>query len=205
MGLNARIVSEQTRQHQLCSVADCIDSRVFDDEPLVRAKQRLEGLDDLAQVRLVAAIVVLPLSVENVVQRDHVSIVLRHDTAAYAAQLLHVGTDTKQQTQVHAECTDISTGLARHPEDTQVAVVIEFDQLALMDRTDTELALDGRNERRALEERAGQRLEGLGKSSLAAGNGIVHSDDADIFLARALLGFDESRGAVNADNCVGDC
>lgn len=70
VGVNAGIVPQQTGKHQLGAVADGVDSRVLDDKALVRAEERLERLDDLAQVRLVAAVVVLPLGIENIVQRD---------------------------------------------------------------------------------------------------------------------------------------
>ena len=109
-------------------------------------------------------------------------------------------TDTEQQPQVHAQRPDVCAGLARHPEDAQVALIVELDQLALVDRPDTQLALDGRDQGRALEQRARQRLEGLGEGGLATGDGVVEPDDADVFLARALLGLDEPCGAVNADN-----
>jgi hypothetical protein len=112
-----------------------------------------------------------------------------------------VRANTEQQTQMHAERPDIGTGLARHPEDTEVAVVVELDQLALVDRTDTELALDGRDEGRALEQGTGQGLEGLGESSLTAGDGVVEADDGNVFLTSTLLGLDETGSAVDADNC----
>ena len=200
MGVNAGVIPEQTGKHQLGAVADGVDSRVLADKALVRAEQRLERLDDLAQVRLVAAVVVLPLGIENIVQRDQRAVVLRHDTGAHTAELLHVGAHAEEQTQVNAESTDVGAGLARHPEDAEVAVVVELDQLALVDRADTQLALDGRNEGRALEKRTGEGLEGLGESRLAARDGVVEADDGNVLLSGTLLGLDKAGGAVNADN-----
>jgi len=69
-----------------------------------------------------------------------------------------VRANTEQQTQMHAQCSDVGTRLAADPEDTQLAVVVELDQLALVDRTDTELTLNSRDEWRSLEERASQRF-----------------------------------------------
>lgn len=67
-----------------------------------------------------------------------------------------------------------------------------------MDRPDTELALDGTDQRRTLEQRAGEGLEGSRELGLAAGNLVVEADDAEIFLSGALLGLDQPSGAVNA-------
>lgn len=200
MRVNASVIPQQARQHQLGAVADSVDSRVLDHKTLVRAEQRLERLNDLAQVRLVATVVVLPLRVEHVVQRNQGAVVLGHNAGAHAAELLHVGAHAEQQTQVHAERPDVGAGLARHPEDAEVAVVVELDQLALVNGADTELALDGRDEGRALEEGTGEGLEGLGKGSLAAGNLVVEADDGHVLLTGTLLGLDEAGGAVNADN-----
>lgn len=111
-----------------------------------------------------------------------------------------MGAHAEEQTQVHAEGTDIGAGLAGHPKDAEVAVVVELDQLALVDRADTQLALDGRNEGRALEESTGEGLESLGESGLAAGDGVVEADNGNVLLTGTLLGLDEAGGAVNADN-----
>jgi hypothetical protein len=42
-----------------------------------------------------------------------------------------------------------------------VTVVVELEQLGLVDGTDTELTLDSRDQRRALEKSTSQGLEGL--------------------------------------------
>lgn len=101
---------------------------------------------------------------------------------------------------MHAESTDVGTGLAADPEDTEVAVVVELNQLALVDGTDTQLALDGGNQRRTLEQSTGKRLEGTGKLGLATGQLVVEADNGNVFLSGALLGLDEAGSAVNADN-----
>jgi hypothetical protein len=111
-----------------------------------------------------------------------------------------VATDTKEETKVDAKSTDISTSLAADPEDTEVAVIVKLNQLALVDRSDTELTLDGRNKRGALEQSTGESLESAGKLSLAAGQLVMETDDGNIFLSGSLLGLDEAGGAVDADN-----
>lgn len=142
---------------------------------------------------------ILPLSIKNIVQRDEI-LGLVHGTRAYTTQLLHVGADAEQKSQVDTEGTDVGTSLAANPEDTEVAVVVELDKLGLVDGTDTQLTLDGRNQRRALEEGASELLEYTGKLCLAAGNLVVESHNRDILLSGTLLGLDKTCGAVNADN-----
>ena len=200
MGLNALLEAEETRKHKLGAIADSVDSRVLDNDTLVGGEESLKGLDDLAQSGLIATVVELPLSVENVVEGDHGAVVLGHDTGADTTELLHVGADTEKETQVNAEGTDIGTGLARNPEDTEVTVVVELDELRLVDRADTELALDGRDQGRSLEESTGESLEGGGESGLAARDAVVEADNANVLLTSTLLGLDKSGGTVDADN-----
>lgn len=61
----------------------------------------------------------------------------------------------EEKTQVNAEGTDVGAGFAADPEDGQMAVVVKLDEFALVDGTDTELAFNGRDEWRTLEESAG--------------------------------------------------
>ena len=65
---------------------------------------------------------------------------------------------------------------------------------------DTELALDGGNQGRALEQGTGQGLEGAGDLGLAAGHLAVQARDTDVLLAGTLLRLDEASGAVHANN-----
>jgi hypothetical protein len=81
-----------------------------------------------------------------------------------------------------------------------LTVVVEFEQLAFVDGPDTQLALDGGNEGRTLEEGTGEGLEGASELGLAAGQLVMQTQHADILLTRALLALDEARGAVDADN-----
>jgi len=111
-----------------------------------------------------------------------------------------VAADTEKKTQVDAESSDIGTGLAADPEDTQVSVIVELDELALVDGSDTELTLDGRDQGGTLEQRTGESLESAGELSLATGQLVVEADDSHVLLSSTLLGLDETGGAVNADN-----
>jgi hypothetical protein len=80
-----------------------------------------------------------------------------------------------------------------------MTVVVKLEQLGLMNRTDTELTLNGRDQRGALEESTGQSLEGLGELLLGL-DGVVEAEDADVLLTGSLLGLDQTGGTVNADN-----
>lgn len=70
-------------------------------------------------------------------------------------------------------------------------------ELTFIDGPDPELSLDGGDERRALEDGAGEGLEGAGDLG-DVGDGGVEAGDADVLLAGTLLGFDEAGGPVDA-------
>lgn len=107
---------------------------------------------------------------------------LSHRSTPHTAKLLHVSSNSEQKSEMHAKSPDVGSGLARDPEDGEVAVVVELDELALVDGSDTELTLDGRDEGRALEEGSGEGLEATGEG-LLAGEGGVQADDADVLLS----------------------
>jgi hypothetical protein len=56
---------------------------------------------------------------------------------------LHVCTDAEQEAKVNTEGSDVGAGFAAYPEYTKVAVVVEFDELAFVNGSNAELALDG--------------------------------------------------------------
>jgi hypothetical protein len=197
--LNALLEAKQTRKHKLGTVANGVDRAVLDDNALVAGQKALEGSDNVTEHGLVAVVVVKPLGVKNVVKSDEV-LGLVHSSGPDTAKFLHVGTNTEQKTQVNTQSTDVGTSLAADPEDTELPLVVEFVELALMDGTDTKLTLDGGDERGTLEERTSEGLEGARKLRLATGELIVQADDADVLLTSTLLGLDEASGTVNADN-----
>lgn len=98
-----------------------------------------------------------------------------------------MSTNAKKQTHMHAEGPDVGTGLAADPENTKVTIVVELDELALVDATDTQLPLDSRNQRRALEKSTSQGLEGLGKGCLASRDLIVETNNGNVFFTGSLL------------------
>ena len=108
--------------------------------------------------------------------------------------------DTQQQTQMNTQGSDVGSSLTRDPKDTEVSFLVVLEHLGFVDRSDTELTLDGRDQRRSLEEGSGEGFETPSESLLAIGNGVVESDDTDVFLSCTLLGFDESGGSVDTDD-----
>jgi hypothetical protein len=111
-----------------------------------------------------------------------------------------VGTDTEEKTKVDTEGTDVGTSLTADPEDTEVALIVELVVLALVNGTDTELTLDGRDQRGTLEERTSQGLKSTDELGLATGDLVVETNHADILLTGTLLGLDQAGGTVNADD-----
>lgn len=197
--LNTGLVAEETWNHELGTVADGVDGRVLDDNALVGGQKSLKWRDNAAEVALITGVVGHPLGVKNVVEGNHV-LLLVHGSGADTAQLLHVCSHAQKKTKVDTEGTDVGSGLARNPEDTEVALVVELVKLGLVDGTDTELTLDGGNERWALEESTGEGLESAGELSLTTWELVMETDDANVLLAGTLLRLDETSGAVDTDD-----
>ena len=127
-------------------------------------------------------------------------IVLPHSSRPDPSQFLHVRSDTQQQTQVNTQRSNVSSSLARDPENTEVSFLVVLEHLGFVNRSDTELTLDGGDERGSLEEGSGEGFETPSESLFTIGDGIVESDDTDVFLSCSLLGLDESGGSVDTDD-----
>lgn len=135
---------------------------------------------------------------------DH-SLRLVHCSTPNTSKLLHVSANTEQKSEMHTQSTDVCSRLAAHPENTQLPLIVELVQLALVDRSDAQLSLDGRNERRSLEKGTGESLKSARKLRLSSGELLVESDNAHVLLSSTLLRFDETSGAVDAyDETSGD-
>jgi hypothetical protein len=196
--LNTLLVAEKSGKHELSTVADGVDSGVLDDDTLVGGEKSLERADNTTKVGLVTGIVHDPLSVHNIVKSDD-AIVLSHSSRADTTKLLHVSSNTQQQSQVNTEGTDVGSGLARDPEDTEVAVVVELEQLDLVDGSNTELTLDGRDKRGTLEESTSEGLESA-LDLLLGLDLVVETENADVLLSGSLLGLDETGGTVDTND-----
>lgn len=98
-----------------------------------------------------------------------------------------------------AHGSNIGTSLTRNPENNKVSIRVILKELTLVDGANAELAFNGGDQGGALEDGAGEGLEGAGDLG-DVGNGGVEAGDADVFFAGALLGLDEAGGAVNADD-----
>mmetsp|Transcript_16843 Transcript_16843/g.39923 ORF Transcript_16843/g.39923 Transcript_16843/m.39923 type:complete len:219 (-) Transcript_16843:483-1139(-) len=177
--------SKQTGNHELGAVADGVHRGILDDHSLVVRKEGFEGHDDPAEVGLVLGAVIDVLRIKDVVHGDHV-VRLGHHTGTDTTQLLHVSAGTNEQTEMDAHGSDVRSGLARHPKDAQVALLIVLDEFRFVNGADAKLALHGRDEGRTLEEGAGQRFDGPVQLAHVL-NGRVETDDADVLLTGRLL------------------
>jgi hypothetical protein len=63
-----------------------------------------------------------------------------------------VTANAENEAEMYAECPDISTGLTRDPEHTEVTLFIELQQLRFMDGAYTKLPFHSRYKRRSLKE-----------------------------------------------------
>lgn len=109
-------------------------------------------------------------------------------------------TDTEQQTKMHTKSTNVRSGLTADPEYTQLPLIVELVNLALVNGSDTELSLDSRDKRWALEEGSGECFEGASELGLATRKLVVQTDDTNILLSGSLLRLHETSRAVDADN-----
>lgn len=126
-------------------------------------------------------------------------VILSSDTTPHTSQFLHMSTNTQQQTQMDTQRPDVCSSLTRNPEYTQIPLVVVFNQFTLVNRPDSQLSLDGRDQRGSLEQGTSQGFKSSRKG-LFVGEGIVESDDADVFFSSTLLGFDKSGSSVDTDN-----
>ena len=95
--------------------------------------------------------------------------------------------------------THVSAGLARNPEDTHVALLVVVEHLGLVDGADTELLLDGGDQRRSLEDGTGQGHQGL-LDLLDLFNVLVELEDGDVLLTSGLLSLNQAGSVANAGN-----
>ena len=91
------------------------------------------------------------------------------------------------------------TGEATYVEDAELLLRIVLDQLGLVDGTDTELTLDGSNQRRTLEESTSELLQSLLELGLAL-DGVVEADDGDVLLTGGLLALDGTSSTIDTDD-----
>ena len=152
-------------------------------------------LDHVPEIALILVVVVLVLGVHDVMHGDEV-LVLRQDPRTRPAELLHVPAHAQHEADVHTERTDIRARLAVDSKDAEVALLVELEEFVGVDGAHAELPLHRRDQRRPLEERARQRLQGADERPFAF-DGIVQPHDRNVLLAGALLGLDEAGGAVD--------
>jgi len=105
----------------------------------------------------------------------------------------------KNVADVNALSSDVGTGLARNPKDTHISLLVVVEELALVDGTNTELLLDGRDQRRSLEDGADQAGESL-LNSLDLLDVLMKLEYGDVLLTSGLLSLNQTSGVVDASN-----
>mmetsp|Transcript_29648 Transcript_29648/g.60579 ORF Transcript_29648/g.60579 Transcript_29648/m.60579 type:complete len:523 (+) Transcript_29648:129-1697(+) len=189
---------QQPRNHQLGPVTNGIDRRILHHHPLVIRQQYLQRHDHPPQILLVLGGIVNVLRVHDIVHRDQVVHFVQHPRP-HPPQLLHVPSRPDQEPQVHAQSPDVRPRLARHPKNAQIPLLVVLDQLGFVNGPNPQLALDRRNEGRALKQRPRQRLHGPIEGFDVVESG-VEADHPHVLLPGRLLRLDETSGAVDADD-----
>jgi hypothetical protein len=110
-----------------------------------------------------------------------------------------VSTAAENISDVDTEGTDVGTSFARDPEDAHVTLLVVVEELGLVDGTDTELLLDGGDQRRSLENGTGESQESL-FDLLDLLNMLMKLDNSNVLFTSRLLSLNESGGIVNTGN-----
>lgn len=108
-------------------------------------------------------------------------------------------TNTEKQSKVDTERSNICSSLTADPEDGEVSLVVKLKKLRLVNGSDTELSLDGRNERRSLEQSSSEGLN-CGRELLDICETVMKAQYGDVFLSSSLLRFDKTSGTVDAND-----
>lgn len=100
------------------------------------------------------------------------------------------------KTNINELCVIWATCFTAHPEHTQMLLLIVLQQCALVDRADTKLLLDGRDERGALVDGSSELLKSLRECLSRCG--AVATNDSNVLFTSRLLRLDQSGRTVNA-------
>lgn len=142
--------------------------------------------------------VVSPLGILDVVHGDEV-IIFSHQTTSDSSEFFHVSSDSEKETHMNAECSDVGSGLAGDPEDSESLFLIVLEQLGVIDGSDSEFSLDGRDEGWFLEDGSEERFKGLSQLNLGL-DFSVQSDNTNVLFSGSLLTLNKSGSSVQTDN-----
>lgn len=110
-----------------------------------------------------------------------------------------MSTTSKQITDVNAHGSNVSTGFTTQPEDTHISLLVVIKKLRFINSSYSQFLLDGRNERRSLEARSSQILNGFLKSFDFI-NMLMQFNDGNVLFTSRLLSFHKSSGVIDANN-----
>ena len=98
---------------------------------------------------------------------------------------------------MNTQCAHVRSGLAGHPEDTHVSLLVVVKKLEFVNISDTELFLDSRDQRRTLEASASERVKCL-LQFLHFVKLRMQLYNSHVLLTSRLLGLHETRGIIDA-------
>ena len=101
------------------------------------------------------------------------SLLLAHGAASDSTQFLHVSSHAKDQAQMHTKNSQVGPRLATDPEHSKVPSIVELVDLALVDRSNAQCALDSWDEGRSLEDWTGELLDCATKLGFPSWQGIM--------------------------------
>lgn len=192
------IETEDGWEHEFGSVADGVDGGILDDNSGVSLEHDFEWHDGSSQVGLILEMVVSPLGILDVVHGDEV-IIFSHQTTSDSSEFFHVSSDSEKETHMNAECSDVGSGLAGDPEDSESLFLIVLEQLGIIDGSDSEFSLDGGDEGWFLEDGSEERFKGLSQLNLGL-DFSVQSDNTNVLFSCSLLTLNKSGSSVQTDN-----
>lgn len=192
-------ISKDTWNHEFSSITDRVDSGVFDDDSLEGDEETFQWEDDSSKIRFVTELFESVLSTLQVVHSDHI-LVLRHDTRSVSSKFFHMGGNTEFQTDVDTESSDVGTGLALDPKQTESVFFIIFDKSIFIDGSNSEFSLDGSDDGWLLEAWTSKGIKSLDDSCFTSLDLVMESNDTDILFTGLLLSLSQSSSSVNTDD-----
>ncbi len=110
-----------------------------------------------------------------------------------------MSTAAEKVTNMNTEGSNVGTSFTADPENTHVSVFIELNKFCLVDCSDSELFLDGGDQRRSLEAGTFKGVKGF-LELLDLIKALMELDDGDVLFTGGLLSLDQSGGVVDAHN-----
>uniref|UniRef100_A0A2P2KIV7 Uncharacterized protein n=1 Tax=Rhizophora mucronata TaxID=61149 RepID=A0A2P2KIV7_RHIMU len=198
--LNIILKPQQSRNHQLGPITNCIDSRILHNQPLIASQKHLQWHNCSPQVTLILKIVINPLSIQHIMHSHHI-IFLPQNSRPHPPQFLHMPTNPKNQSQMYTHSPHISPCLTRNPKDNQVPIWIILQQLTLINGPNSKVPFNRRNNGRPLKHCPSKCFE-CSCHFCYISHFTVQSRHTNILFSGTLLRFNKASSPINANNQV---